>query len=454
MCRRCAVVNGGLQKPKLLRCQKPSLAMTHPQLIEEWDYEKNGDLMPEQFTAGSNVRVWWKCANCGQSWEATIAKRTRNRGTGCPYCIGKLPIPNETDLATLYPELATEWDDDRNGELTPEQVTAGSSKNVWWKCANCGQRWRATIVSRVRGNGCPYDAGKLPIPGKTDLATLRPDLAAEWDHERNGDLKPEQIVLGSHKSVWWKCAQCGQSWKAKVYSRTCLGGTGCPYDAGKIPIPGRNDLATLRSDLVAEWDYKRNGNLHPEQFVVGSERKVWWKCASCCQSWQATIASRTRPNGTGCPYCAGKLPIHGVTDLASVRSDLAVEWDYEANNGKRPEEYTVSSGKKVWWKCSVCGHRWEARIEARTRPNGTDCPYCSGRIPIPGETDLATKRPDLAEEWLYELNGDMVPQQFTVKSDKTVWWKCRECGGKQRQKISARANGERCICVSCRNRNK
>ena len=48
---------------------------------------------------------------------------------------------------------------------------------------------------RVRGSGCPYDAGRLPIPGVTDLATLRPDLVAEWNYEENGDLRPEDVTL-------------------------------------------------------------------------------------------------------------------------------------------------------------------------------------------------------------------------------------------------------------------
>lgn len=452
MCRVCA--NCGQKDPEILNYRKPTLAITHPQLVDEWDYERNADLTPEQVTAGSNRKVGWKCARCHQRWEATIASRVR--GNGCPYDAGKLPIPGKTDLATLRPDLAAEWDYGRNGDLKPEQVVLGSHKGVWWRCTQCGQSWKAKVYSRTctNGTGCPYDAGKLPIPGKNDLATLRSDLTAEWDYERNGELRPEQFVIGSERKVWWKCARCGQSWQATIASRTRPNGTGCPYCAGKLPIPGKTDLASMRPDIAAQWDYAKNNGRRPEDFTVKSGVKVWWHCSNCKQSWEAAIAGRTRENGSGCPFCEGKLPIPGKTDLASLRPDLAAEWDYEANNGKRPEEFTISSGKKAWWKCSDCGRSWEARIEARTMSDGTGCPYCSGRLAIPGETDLATVRPDLLKEWLYELNGDLIPQQFTVKSDRSVWWKCRECGGKQRQRISARANGERCICVSCQNRVK
>ena len=52
-------------------------------LMKEWNYEKNGDLNPEDFTVGSAKKVWWKCAK-GHEWQATIANRSK--GIGCPYC--------------------------------------------------------------------------------------------------------------------------------------------------------------------------------------------------------------------------------------------------------------------------------------------------------------------------------------------------------------------------------
>ena len=59
------------------------LATLNPQLANEWDYEKNGELKPEDFTCGSDKKVWWKCEK-GHEWQATI--NNRNNGTGCPIC--------------------------------------------------------------------------------------------------------------------------------------------------------------------------------------------------------------------------------------------------------------------------------------------------------------------------------------------------------------------------------
>lgn len=54
--------------------------------------------------------------------------------TGCPICAGKVVIPGENDLASQYPEVAQEWDTEKNGTLTPQQVTASSNRKAWWRC--------------------------------------------------------------------------------------------------------------------------------------------------------------------------------------------------------------------------------------------------------------------------------------------------------------------------------
>jgi hypothetical protein len=127
---------------------------------------------------------------------ATINNRARN-GSGCPYCGGSRATPGESDLATLHPDLAAEWDYERNGKLTPETIGARTTKRVWW-AGRCGHNWQSAIANRTKGGtGCPYCAGKRALPGVTDLATLRPDLAAQWHH--SNELRPEQVRPNSGK---------------------------------------------------------------------------------------------------------------------------------------------------------------------------------------------------------------------------------------------------------------
>ena len=344
------------------------LKAVNPILAGEWDCEANGLLTPEQVTAHSERKAGWIC-NRGHRWEARV--KERSRGRGCPYCAGKLPIVGETDLKTVNSILAEEWDYKVNGSLTPEQVTAQSNKIVGWIC-NRGHRWEATVASRTRGRGCPYCARKLPIVGETDLKTVNPILAGEWDYEANGSLTPEQVTANSNKKVGWKCKK-GHRWKARVAGRSR--GSGCLYCAGKIPIIGETDLKTVNPTLAGEWDNEANGSLTPEQVTANSEKKVGWVCDRG-HRWRAIIKNRSE--GAGCPYCAGKLPIVGETDLKTVAPMLAGEWDDEANGWLTPEQVTAHSNKKVGWKCEK-GHRWDARVYNRF--NGSGCPYCANRLP-------------------------------------------------------------------------
>ncbi|MBQ3945640.1 MAG: zinc-ribbon domain-containing protein [Alphaproteobacteria bacterium] len=68
--------------------------------------------------------------------------------------------------------------------------------------------------------------------------------------------------------------------------------------------PGVNDLKTYSAEIVAEWDYQRNGELTPDKVMPFSNRKVWWQCAMG-HHWQCSV--QIRQKGTGCPYCAGKV---------------------------------------------------------------------------------------------------------------------------------------------------
>ena len=51
-------------------------------------------------------------------------------------------------------------------------------------------------------------------------------LMEEWNWEKNADISPSQLTIGSGQKVWWKCSK-GHEWQAVINSRN--NGTGCPY---------------------------------------------------------------------------------------------------------------------------------------------------------------------------------------------------------------------------------
>lgn len=224
-------------------------------------------LVPADVSAGSQRSVWWRCEK-GHSWRAAV--RSRTVGSGCPICAGKQLSLGENDLAALYPALAKQWDAEKNGRLTPRDVLPGAEKKVWWRCER-GHSWRAAVSSRTRaGGGCPYCAGKQVLPGFNDLASQRPELAAQWDGEKNRALTPQQVTITSNRKVWWRCEK-GHSYPAVIASRT--NGSGCPYCTGKKVLAGFNDLATLEPKIVAEWHPTLNGALTPQMVSTGSRKR-------------------------------------------------------------------------------------------------------------------------------------------------------------------------------------
>lgn len=98
--------------------------------------------------------------------------------------------PGINDIKTLYPGLCKEWHPTKNGTLKPEEVAAKSHKMIWWQCAR-GHEWETIVSNRTgQGRGCPYCAGQKPIVGENDLATVNPELAQEWNYEKNQGLTP------------------------------------------------------------------------------------------------------------------------------------------------------------------------------------------------------------------------------------------------------------------------
>lgn len=216
-----------------------------------------------------------------------------------------------------------------------------------------------------------------------------PELMKEWDYEKNKELGyyPEKISYGCHTKVYWHCNKCNNIWQAAPHDRYRKDGrgNGCPEcKRNKLslkhstPILGVNDLESQFPEVLCEWNYEKNGDLKPNQFLKKSGYKVWWKCIFCGNDYLAEIRSKVS-RGLGCPECASKrtgdinaTPVIGVNDLKSLYPKLLDEWDYD-KNPNLPENYMAKSNKKVYWKCKY-GHSWEASIVNRVK--GRNCPIC------------------------------------------------------------------------------
>lgn len=240
---------------------KRVLADVHPRSIVYWDYEKNKYLTPWDVVQNSSEKVWWKCP-CGSnhSYQQSIRQAVFNNfrsifflrtplHSGCPYC-NSTKLSEENSLFSLYPELCTEWDYERNEKDDPSAISPKSNKAVYWVCSkNPNHRWKTKVFNRTQnhsgmkrgGNmnvvGCPYCAGDILQP-QGSLAALYPLIAKEY-HPLFNETSPTEVSPFSNQYCWWICSQNHDHvWNAQVSSRTSGNGIeilsfllfiGCPF---------------------------------------------------------------------------------------------------------------------------------------------------------------------------------------------------------------------------------
>jgi hypothetical protein len=299
-----------------LKKSSDTFGSVFPNLLSEWDYDKN-NISPFEVAPKSKLKVWWVCPH-SHEYEKTIISRAN--GYDCPNCSSKkrsnsarkVRIAKTGTLDIEYPEIATQWDFHRNN-TKPSDFPPGSKIKVWWLCSN-KHSWMATISNRTKQNqGCPicFKQNQKEISlnsAITRLGSLKehnPSFLKEWDNDKNIDIKPSEITLNNKRKVWWLCSN-HHSFSQSPNDRN--NGHGCPIcskqkkiESYKLKIlENRGSFEDNNPNLLKYWDYSKNKNISPNNVTSGSREKVWWKCVKG-HSWTESITSMT--NSKRVKYC-------------------------------------------------------------------------------------------------------------------------------------------------------
>jgi hypothetical protein len=307
-------------------------------------------------------------------------------------------MPNaKKSLAETHPEVAKQWHPTLNGDLTPNDVTRGSEKKVWWKCDKGEDHEYITQVNvKSRGIGCTVCSGRTIVTSNC-LATLNPDLAKQLHPIKNGEITAFNIGPGSNKKVWWKCKKGDDhEWQVSVSSRVTFN-SGCPF-CSNHKLSKTNSFSTIYPEISKQWHPSKNGNLLPSDIISGSNKKVWWKCKKGeDHEWETTLGNRVK--GKNCPYCSGRFA-DSKNNLGKIRPELVKLWHPKKNGDITPFNITPESSKKVWWKCDKGeDHVW------KSSPNSVkSCPYCVGRK-VSKTNSLSNTHPEIAKQLHPTKNG-------------------------------------------------
>lgn len=148
-----------------------------------------------------------------------------------------------------------------------------------------------------------------------------------------------------------------------------------------------------------------------------------------------------------------------VNSLAVVCPELSLDWHPTKNIPLTAESVTYGSSKRVWWKCHVCGHEWQAHINNRRRQYkypgqpGSSCPNCIGRVQKL-ENSFAAANPNLIVEWHLSKNLPDTPYNVPSTGNKKYWWVCQICEHEWEATLGSRSCGSGCpMCGKYKNRN-
>lgn len=469
------------------RSKKNSLVDVFPDIKKYWAYDKNKH-DPEYYAISSGKKVYVRCPNCGHERYGAIADLIVKDGdnyriTFCPNCKKTHEMIKSAtsakrfkSIATVCPDIYKYWDDSKNPEDIPFSY---KTIKIKIKCPSCGkpiERVAANILKKDKNTGIytvklchqcimKETNSKKALKQNKPLIEECTEFEKWWDYEKNTvDIKT--ITRGSHTKVHLKCPACGKELFREPHKFVAFNRAGellpvscpeCGYNAKGDP---EENLLKLCPSIVNWWDYEANYPFRPEQFTPGSQFMAHLKCPDCGIDLYTGIHSLVATDKNGKVYvrhegrCRKYRAMDSENNLVKKYPEVVDWWDYEANNGEHPEEYTLFSPKKAHFVCPKCGGKYYLRItdafslSDEGTPMLFKCSYCNNIRALSGFNTLADIKPGLISEW--SPSNELKANEVLPESYNRALWICPTCGGEYSALIRDREVGDD-ACPYCKN---
>lgn len=449
-----------------------------------------GDLTVLETILGSNSKTdtyLVKCNCCGNTMIIGIDALLK--GLKCKNCRDK-------DRKSTYQDLiGKECNGIKVVSLAEDAIGRTGHRDIRYNClCSCGKEfvaYRSSLLQgKVKSCGC-----RKHITEASKMLVDNAEAMQDYDFAKNKDIDVSMLTQGSNVVVWWKCSACGTEWQTSVYhyiqrikpcpvcstidkGRTSFQEQAVAYYAKKyFPKVVIGDKKAIGKELdiyipsiraAIEYDGVR---YHSDEKRVKNDEEKSEKCKRNgirlirireyglpeIRNSENIIRENNRGHATLDAAIRQCLEMLGVSepnidtqkdskdiyrqykDYKAERSmggrhpELLKEWDYELNVGIDPLMVSSSSSEVVHWICSRCGHKWEAPINGRAKENAA-CPVCTtGKRRRDEKSNLASKYPEIAAMW--SGKNKLSASEVAVKSNKKVFFKCRDCGKEFETKI-------------------
>ena len=341
-------------------------------------------------------------------------------------------------MQTNYPDIANEWNYEKNNGVTPSDVISKTGKVFWWICPK-GHEYEARVSSRVSGRGCPYCSNwnKIPVIGVNDLATTNPDILEFWDYKKNLDIKPTDISYGSRKKVWWVCKN-GHSFKSVVQS--FVSKRGCPIcnKSMKSSFPEQAIYYYVKKEFPdAINGYKEIFNRTMELDIFIPSLKVGIEYDGKAYHNKKTMEKDYRKF----EICKqNKIILIRIREMSQA-SGISVDWHHKID---------IPIANSDWLNWAI--HELLFHLDKDVYPDVE-----KDRNNIMSQLDkrkinLLNSFPEIAKEWDYIKNDPLLPENVSPNSKILVWWSCPDCHLSYQRTITSRTHLKSISCPRCKER--
>lgn len=393
-----------INDPKCLECN--SITVLFPDLAKEWHYEKNKDLKPNQFTYGSDKRVWWICKN-NHEYQAIIGSRTR--GTGCKKCTNATSLPE----IRIYTELLNIFN-----KIEHRESYFKNELDIFIPKFKIGIEYDGSYWHKNNKK----DLDKNSFFKKKDIRIIR---VREKPLKKISNLdvicEPKELKKAIINLLLKNIAHLtDKNTKVKInkyLKKTKFQNEKRYFDiASRLPMPEvEKSLSVKRPSIAKEWHPTKNLPLLPTMVNKSSTKKVWWICENN-HEWQCVIDQRFK-NGKKVGNCKICQSIgFNFPEIAAQISNKNIFADFkfkkrEINN---LSDLSIESPLKLWWECEN-NHHFKREVRDAIKTKNKFCFECKS---------LGFLYPKIAEEFNFSKNKNLLPNEINYTSRKNIWWIC------------------------------
>ena len=242
-------------------------------------------------------------------------------------------------------------------------------------------------------------------------------MASEWHPTKNKELKPEDVVLGSSKKVWWQCSKSeDHEWKTTIASRNS--GRGCPIcNSSSTSHPEIRILCELKLLMGAEevkWRERISG-VEIDVFIPLHNLGIEYDGSY----WHKDKILKDKEKNEF--FQKKNIQIIRVRDypLKKIsKYDIVTHNKNLTKNDLNTLIIKVKSFLKQSYKVS-----FDSYINNSGFLNERDYKRFISFLPAPPpEYSIAKTHPEILKQWHYKKNNPLTPHNFTSGSGKKVWW--------------------------------